>query len=97
MILARVAGTVVTTVRSDGIEGSRYLLVEPCGSSGETGSFIVATGIVVFDLIGSAPGELVLVSQGSSTRQTKDTKDKPIDAVIIGIVDSVVEDGKVVF
>ena len=97
MILARVAGTVVTTVRSDGIEGSRYLLVEPCGTSGETGASTVTAGIVALDLIGAAPGELVLVSQGSSARQTEFTKDKPVDAVIIGIVDSVVEAGKVVF
>lgn len=97
MILARVAGTVVATIRADGIEGPRYLLVEPCGPSGETGSSTVTSGIVAFDLIGSAPGELVLVAQGSSTRQTEVTKDKPIDAVIIGIVDSVVEAGKVVF
>ncbi|MBC8553009.1 MAG: EutN/CcmL family microcompartment protein [Candidatus Brocadiales bacterium] len=97
MILARVAGTVVATVRADGIEGSRYLLVEPCGASGETGVSVVSSGIVALDLIGAAPGELVLVSQGSSTRQTEITKDKPIDAVIIGIVDNVVESGKVVY
>lgn len=97
MILARVAGSVVASVRSDGIEGSRYLLVEPCGPSGETEPSTVASGIVAFDLMGSAPGELVLVAQGSSTRQTEVTKDKPIDAVIIGIVDNVVEGGKVVF
>ncbi|NQT60182.1 MAG: ethanolamine utilization protein EutN [Bacteroidetes bacterium] len=97
MILARVAGAVVTAVKSDGIEGSRYLLVEPCSPSGKTGASNITTGIVALDLIGSAPGEFVLVSQGSSTRQTEVTKDKPIDAVIIGIVDRVEEDGKVVF
>jgi len=97
VILARVAGSIVATIRSDGIEGSRYLIVEPCGSSGKTGSSGIAAGIAALDLIGAAPGELVLVSQGSSARQTEVSKDKPIDAVIIGIVDSVEENGKVVF
>jgi len=96
-MLARVTGSIVATIRSDGIEGSRYLIVEPCSSSGKTGASGSAAGIAALDLIGSAPGELVLVSQGSSARQTEATKDKPIDAVIIGIVDSVEENGKVVF
>ncbi len=97
MILARVAGAVVAAVRADGVEGSRYLLIEPCSSSGETGASVSASCLVALDLIGSAPGELVLVSQGSSAMQTEDTKAKPIDAVIIGIVDSVEENGKAVF
>ncbi len=93
MILARVAGTVVTTVRADNIDGAVYFIVEPSSPSGES----AGSGIVALDLMGAAPGELVIVSQGSSTRQTDSTKDKPVDAVIIGIVDIVEENGKVVF
>jgi len=47
--------------------------------------------------MGSGPGEVVLVSRGSSARQTEETKDRPVDAVIIGIVDLVEEKGKLVF
>ncbi len=93
MILARVAGAVVSTVRADRIQGSSYYIVEPAGSAGDP----VGSGIVALDLVGAAPDELVIVSQGSSARQTDSTKDKPIDAVIVGIVDIVEEDGKVVF
>ena len=93
MILAKVLGNVITAARVDGIEGSKYMIVAPCSSFG-----VVLEGtLIVLDFIGSSVDEFVLVSQGSSTRQTEITKDKPIDAVIIGIVDIVEEDGKVVF
>ncbi|MEA1912075.1 MAG: EutN/CcmL family microcompartment protein [Spirochaetota bacterium] len=93
MILAKVLGNIISTVRVDGIEGADYKIVAPCEPSGT----IVDGAIVVLDLIGSAPDEFVLVSQGSSVRQTELTKDKPVDAVIMGIVDIVEEAGKVVF
>ena len=93
MILARVSGSIVASVRADNIEGPSYFIVEPCTPSGTA----CASGIVALDLVGAAPDEFVLVSQGSSTRQTDLTKDKPVDAVIMGIVDIVCEDGKVVF
>ncbi len=93
MMLAKVAGTVVSAIRSDGIDEARYLLVIPCDTSGKEGS----GGIVALDPLGASAGELVLLSQGSSTRQTKISKDKPVDAIIIGIVDQVEEKDKVVF
>ncbi len=93
MILARVSGSIISTVRADSIEGPVYYIVEPCTPSG----VVCSSGIVALDLVGSAQDEFVIVSQGSSTRQTDFTKDKPVDAVIIGIVDIACEDGKVVF
>ena len=93
MILARVSGSIVASVRADNIEGPAYYIVEPCTPSGA----VCASGIVALDLVGAAVDEFVLVSQGSSTRQTDVTKDKPVDAVIMGIVDIVEENGKVVF
>ena len=93
MILAKVAGAVVSTVRADGIGAARYLLVKPCGPSGHDES----GGLVALDLMGAGPGELVLVSKGSSTRQTEITRDKPVDAVVMGIVDAVEEKGEAVF
>jgi microcompartment protein CcmK/EutM len=93
VILARVSGSLVATVRADNMEGPGYFIVEPCGPSGT----VCGSGLVALDLVGAAPDEFVLVSQGSSTRQTDLTKNKPVDAVIMGIVDIVEEDGKVVF
>ncbi len=93
MILAKVLGNVVTSINVDGIEGSRYIIVAPCTASGVPG----AGELVALDLMGSSTDEFVLVSQGSSVRQTEITKNKPVDAVIMGIVDIVEENGKVVF
>ncbi|MDA3941305.1 MAG: EutN/CcmL family microcompartment protein [Spirochaetia bacterium] len=93
MILAKVLGNIISTVRVDGIDGPGYKIVAPCTPSGLVGD----DSLVALDLIGSSPDEFVLVSQGSSVRQTDITKDKPIDAIIIGIVDIVEEAGKVVF
>ncbi|MCK5672481.1 MAG: EutN/CcmL family microcompartment protein [Spirochaetales bacterium] len=93
MILAKVLGSIISTVRVDGIEGSGYKIVAPCTPSGVVGD----ESLVVLDLMGSSPDEFVLVSQGSSVRQTDITKDKPVDAIIMGIVDIVEESGKVVF
>lgn len=93
MILARVSGSIVASVRADNITGPSYFIVEPCSPSGT----VCGSEIVALDLVGSSVDEFVLVSQGSSTRQTDVTKDKPVDAVIMGIVDIVEEDGKVVF
>ena len=93
MILARVLGNVITNVRVDNIEGADYKIIAPCSTDGS----VVQGGIVALDLIGAAPDELVIVSKGSSARQTEFTKNKPVDAVIIGIVDIVEEEDKVVF
>ena len=93
MILARVLGNVVTSARVDNIEGAVYKIISPCTPCGS----ITQGEMVALDLIGSSPNEFVIVSQGSSTRQTDFTKDKPVDAVIMGIVDIVEEEDKVVF
>lgn len=93
MIFGRVVGTVVSTRKEDSITGTKYLLVRVSNHRGvERDSHIVA-----LDLVGAGTGELVIVAQGSSSRQTETTYQKPIDAVIAGIVDLVEEKGKVVF
>ena len=85
MTLARVCGTVVSTKRSDAVAGARYLLVAPADPEGN----VLEGTIVALDTVGAGLDELVLVSQGSSARQTRVTDKKAIDAVIIGIVDVV--------
>lgn len=93
MILARVVGTVVASQKNDGVSGGKYLLVRPCDVQGrEGGGYLVA-----LDLVGSGIGEVVLVSQGSSARQTEVTHQKAVDCVIVGIVDLVEQNGQVVF
>jgi microcompartment protein CcmK/EutM len=93
MIFAEIVGTVVSAKSDEGIKGKKTLLVQVCNQKGKTRErFIVAV-----DLVGSGIGEMVIIAQGSSSRQTEETYEKPIDAVIIGIVDSVSENNKLVF
>ena len=93
MLFGIVDGTVVATRKEDGIRGTKYLLVRICNHRGEP-----AEGYVVaLDLVGAGDGELIVLSQGSSARQTDCTYQKPIDAVIAGIVDLVEENGKIVY
>jgi microcompartment protein CcmK/EutM len=93
MIFAQVVGTVVATRREDGIDGARYLLVEECSCRGEARSRYH----VALDVVGAGAGELVMIAQGSSCRQTAVSDRKPIDALICGIVDLVDEQGKIVY
>ena len=93
MILGKVTGTVVSTKQNINIKGGIYLLIEKCNSKGERNSdFLVA-----FDLVGAGNNEMVMVSQSTSARETPATKNKPIDAVIVGIIDVIDESDKVVY
>jgi len=89
MTLARVRGTVVATRRSDGIDDPRYLLVEDCDQRGSgRGEWLVA-----LDLVGANRGQLVLCSQGSPCRQTAETEGRPMDALVVAIVDAIDQGG----
>ena len=93
MILARVLGTVVSTRKDTALLSLKLLLVREVDAQFQpAGGFVVAA-----DAVGAGDGELVLVAQGSSARLTEVSRDKPVDAVICGIVDSVERDGKDVF
>jgi len=84
MQLAKVVGTVVSTRKDTSLEGLRFMLVRPVDEDGrETGSFLVAA-----DAVGAGPEEIVLIASGSSARQTQQTDKRPVDAVIMGIVDN---------
>ena len=93
MIFAVVVGTIVATQRSDSIRGAKYLLVERCTERGEPrGDYHVA-----LDALDAGTGEMVLIAQGSSARQTEISHQRPIDAIVTGIVDLVDERGELVF
>ncbi|MEW5814527.1 MAG: EutN/CcmL family microcompartment protein [Spirochaetota bacterium] len=93
MILGRVVGTVVSTRKNDSIQGAKYLLVERCDQRTRP----VKDYIVALDPLDAGPDEIVILSQGSSARQMEVSDKKPIDAVIVGIVDLIDELGKVVY
>jgi microcompartment protein CcmK/EutM len=91
MNLARVRGTVVATQRSDKVEGARFLLVEDCDQGGAgKGEYLVA-----LDMVGADRGQLVLLTQGSSCRWTTRTDDRPMDTLVVAIVDAIDERGAV--
>ena len=93
MNIGKVVGTVVSTRKDDKLTGATLQIVKQIDLDGkDTGTFVVA-----IDAVGAGPGEVVLYASGSSARQTPVTKDKPADAVIMAIVDSIEVEGKVLY
>jgi microcompartment protein CcmK/EutM len=83
MILGKVIGTVWSTRKDENLVGSKFLIVRQLDLKfNEKDNFVIAV-----DSVGAGEGEIVLVATGSSARQTVITKNKPIDAVIMAIVD----------
>lgn len=93
MIFAKIVGTVVSAQIDEGMKGKKCLLAQICNHKGE----VDGDCLVAVDLVGAGVEEIVIISQGSSARQTEVTHQKPIDCVIIGIVDMVEEHNKIVF
>lgn len=84
MQLARVVGTVVATRKEQSIQGLKLLVVRPIDEEGrESGNALVSA-----DAVGAGPDEVVLIAAGSSARQTTATDKRPVDSVIMAIVDS---------
>ncbi len=83
MLLARVVGEIWATQKDSRLERMKFLAVSPIDSNREHSASIV----VAVDSVGAGPGELVLVAQGSSARQSDLTEGKPVDAVIMAIID----------
>ncbi|HOW27957.1 MAG TPA: EutN/CcmL family microcompartment protein [Elusimicrobiota bacterium] len=93
MLFARVTGTVVCTRKEEKLVGTKLLLVQPVDlENNPKGSALVG-----IDVVGAGEGELVLIVQGSSARQTQRTEGNPVDCTIFAVVDTVEKDGKVVF
>jgi microcompartment protein CcmK/EutM len=93
MLIARVIGTTVATIKDEKLTGRKLLIVR------QTDEFGTASGkpFVAIDSVGAGAGELVLTAAGSSARQTTVTKDTPVDAVIMAIIDSLEINGGMAF
>ena len=91
MFVAKVTGSVVSTQKVDSMVGQKLLVVEPYRLNAKTRKSLTTTGrtFIAVDMLGAGEGDYVLLTQGSSARLTPETKNMPIDAVVIGIVDSV--------
>jgi ethanolamine utilization protein EutN len=99
MFLARVEGSVVATKKDAAMSGRKLLLVRPqlVDEKDPTKFRAGSNTVIAVDSVGAGIGELVLFCQGSSARLAPNLKDAPVDAVIIGIVDTVDVFGKEIF
>ncbi len=99
MFVAKVTGSLVATQKVSTMVGFKLLVVEPYRLEPKERKSLTTTGrtFVAVDTLGAGEGEFVLITQGSSARMTPETKNMPIDTVIIGIVDQVHIDHECVF
>ena len=93
MIICKVIGSVVSTAKTPAMEGFKMLLV----SKTDVKLKPTSEQIVAVDMVGAGPGELVLVTTGSSSRQTTNTENKPVDSLITGIIDYVEAEGEYLY
>ena len=84
MKLAKVLGTVVATEKDSKLQGFKFLMLGLWGHDNKP----AAGSVVAVDAVGAGVGEMVLFASGSSARQTVATDNKPVDAVVMAIVDS---------
>ncbi len=90
MILAKVVGTVVATRKDERLESTKLLVARPIDPSGKAeGTYLVAV-----DTVDAGTGETVLIVSGSSARMATGLKDCPVDAAIVGVIDSIDIDHK---
>jgi ethanolamine utilization protein EutN len=85
VIIAKVVGTVVATRKDERLVSSKLLVARPIDPSGKAdGNYLVA-----IDTVDAGFGETVLIVSGSSARMAAGLKDCPVDAAIVGIIDTV--------
>ena len=85
MIIARILGTVVSTQKDERLHGKKLLIVKPINLDGaDQSGYLVAV-----DTVGAGFHEKVIVVGGSSARMAEGNKDCPVDAAIIGVIDTI--------
>jgi microcompartment protein CcmK/EutM len=93
MLIARVIGTTVSTVKDEKLTGRKLLVLRQTDERGAP----AGKPYVAIDTVDAGVGELVLTCAGSSARQTSLTKDCPVDAVIMGVIDTLEVEGEITF
>jgi microcompartment protein CcmK/EutM len=83
MMIARVIGTLVSTQKEPTLDGLRLLVCQPVNADGDN----AGAALVAADAVGAGVGEIILYATGSSARQTVRTNNRPVDAVVMAIVD----------
>ena len=93
MLIAIVIGTTVSTIKDEQLTGQKLLIVQQTDENGDP----FGRPYVAVDTVNAGVGDLVLTAHGSSARQTAITKERPVDAVIMAMIDTLEVDGKVTF
>jgi len=93
MLIAKVVGSAISTIKDEKLTGRKLMVVRQTDETGKS----IGKPFVAIDTVDAGEGDLVLTASGSSARQTAITKDTPVDAVIMAVIDSLQVDGEVVF
>ncbi|HBY08374.1 MAG TPA: ethanolamine utilization protein EutN [Chloroflexi bacterium] len=93
MKIAKVVGVVISTVKEPRLADSKLLLVSDTDETGE----VIGKPYIAQDIVGVGPDELVIVVEGSSARVAAWDLNTPVDAVIVGILDSLYFEGQTTF
>jgi microcompartment protein CcmK/EutM len=93
MLIAKVVGSAVATIKDENLNGTKLLVVRETDVRGEP----IGKPLVAIDTVDAGVSDLVLIASGSSARQTSVTKDRPVDAVIMAVLDSLEVNGEITF
>ncbi len=93
MIIVKVLGPVVSTIKVESLRGFKLLLVQRLDVKLDGD----AQALVAIDMIGAGPGDIALFVSGSSARQTHETMNKPVDGLLIGIIEQIEHENKVIY
>lgn len=93
MLICKVVGSAVATIKDENLTGVKLLVVREADVTGKA----IGKPLVAIDTVDAGEGDLVLIAAGSSARQTYLTKERPVDAVIMAILDSLEVDGNVTY
>ena len=93
MLICKVVGSAVATIKDENLTGVKLLVVREADVTGKA----IGKPLVAIDTVDAGEGDLVLIAAGSSARQTYLTKERPVDAVIMAILDSLEVDGDVTY
>jgi microcompartment protein CcmK/EutM len=91
--IACIVGTAVATMKDGKLHGHRLLIAREADLDGKPHG----KPFVAVDAVDAGPGDLVVITEGSSARQTGLTQDLPVDAVVVGVLDSLATGGTVTF
>jgi len=91
MRIALVIGSTISTIKDESIRGRKLLIVRDTDTEGK----VKGEPYIAVDTVSAGAGDLVMVTDGSSARYTNQTTNAPVDAVIVGVIDSLELSGKV--